>query len=115
MNALEKLNDIFIAMDIPAQTCAFTQSPPSTYVVMTPIIDTFECYADDLPSCEVQEIRLSLFTKGNYIEMKNRISTALLDAGFTITQRRYIGYESDTKYYHHATDVAKEYSLQEEE
>ena len=33
------------------------------------------------------------------------------NSGFTITDRRYIGYESDTKYHHIAIDVAKHYNI----
>jgi hypothetical protein len=37
----------------------------------------------------------------------------LLQAGFTVTARRYIGREDDTGYHNHATDVAMTYRMEE--
>jgi hypothetical protein len=37
------------------------------------------------------------------------ISALLIDAGFTITNRRYIEYEKDTKLHHYIIDVAMEF------
>ena len=42
------------------------------------------------------------------------MESAILAAGITITDRRYIGHEDDTGYHHYAIDVAKNYELQEE-
>jgi ribose 5-phosphate isomerase RpiB len=42
---------------------------------------------------------------------KNQIVSLLLQADFTITDRRYIGFEEDTSYHHFAIDVAKEYEV----
>nr|WP_278532777.1 hypothetical protein [Dehalococcoides mccartyi] len=47
------------------------------------------------------------------MSLKNQIVRALLDADFTITDRRYIGHEDDTGYHHYAIDVAKNYELEE--
>ena len=70
-------------------------------------------HADNYPLNEVQEARLSLFDKGGYTEIKNQIVRALLNADFTITDRRYIDHEDDTGYHHYAIDVAKNYDLEE--
>ena len=40
------------------------------------------------------------------------IEKALLEAGITITDRRYIGHEDDTGYHHFAIDTAKHYELE---
>ena len=61
----------------------------------------------------MQEARLSLYSQGNYIKEKNRLVKALLADDFTITDRRYIGYESETGYHHFAVDVAKHYEMEE--
>ena len=45
--------------------------------------------------------------------MKNQITHALLQADFTITDRRYLGHEDTTGYHHYAIDVAKHYELEE--
>ena len=45
---------------------------------------------------------------------KNEIARLLLQARFTITDRRYIGYEDDTGYHHYAIDISHEYKMEEE-
>ncbi|MBF4482275.1 MAG: hypothetical protein IS489_02960 [Dehalococcoides mccartyi] len=98
---------------IPVETGIFSDTAPDRYLVITPLADTFELYTDDKPKNEIQEARLSLYDKGNYMSLKNQIVRALLDADFTITDRRYIGHEDDTGYHHYAIDVAKNYELEE--
>jgi len=82
-------------------------------MVITPLVDTFELHGDNSAGYEIQEARLSLFIKGNYTQLKRTIVSTLLSAEFSITDRRYIGYEDDTGYHHSAIDVAKLYKLEE--
>ena len=96
---------------LPVETGVFSDEPPVEYVVVTPLADTYELHADNLPEYETQEARLSLFTKGNYLKRKEQLSKALLAADFTITDRRYIDHEDDTGFHHYAIDVAKLYKL----
>ena len=56
---------------------------------------------------------MSLFCKENYTKIKNRLVKAVLNADMTITDRRYIGFETDTGYHHYAIDVAKSYVWEE--
>ena len=98
---------------MPVETGVFSETAPDRYAVITPMVDTFELYTDDKPRHEIQEARLSLFDKGNYTAIKNQIVSNLIDADFTITDRRYIGHEDDTGYHHYAIDVAKNYELEE--
>lgn len=98
---------------IPVETGVFSENAPGRYAVITPMVDTFELYTDDKPRHEIQEARLSLFDNGNYTALKNQIVRKLIDADFTITDRRYIGHEDDTGYHHYAIDVAKNYELEE--
>ena len=83
-----------------------------TYLVLTPMSDGFELHANNAPGCETQEVRLSLFTKGSYTKLKNALVRTLLGADFYITDRRYIGFETDTGYHHYAIDVAQIYELE---
>lgn len=108
MSMLEQLN-ILLEPILPIETGVFSGVAPSEYVIVTPMIDSFELFADNNPRLEKQEVRLSLFTKGNYLTAKNKIVATLLSADFTITDRRYVGHEDDTGYYHYAIDVAKEF------
>ena len=45
-------------------------------------------------------------------KLKNALVRTLLGADFYITDRRYIGFETDTGYHHYAIDVAKIYDLE---
>lgn len=112
MSMLEELNTLISSL-IPIETGVFSDTPPDEYMVITPLVDTFELHGDNEPGYEIQEARLSLFAKGNYIQLKKTIVCALLSADFTITDRRYIGHEDDTGFHHNAIDVAKLYKLEE--
>lgn len=114
MSILKEINTLLGSFDIPIETGYFSGTPPDEYIVITPMVDTFGIFADNLPQAETQEIRLSLFSKNNYILRKNQLTRLLLEAGFTITDRRYIGFEDDTKYHHYVIDVASEYEFKEE-
>ena len=113
MSLLSELNTLLGDLHIPVETGVFTGKAPETYVVITPLTDTFALYAGDCPQYEVQEARLSLYMKGSYIDKKDLLVRMLLTTGFTITDRRYIEHEDDTGYYHYAIDVAKEYEQEE--
>lgn len=112
MNALRELKTI-LSPELPVETGVFTRQAPETYAVLTPLIDVDELFGDNTPAYEVQEIRISLYTKNNYLALKNRILRLLREADFTITSKRYLEHEDDTGYYHYAIDVAKEYETEE--
>lgn len=114
MNILEDIKTALAEFDVPIETSVFSNSPLERYVVLTPLSDTFEVYADNFPICEVQEAQVSLFTRDNYIKLKSRLVKMLLAAGFTVSGRRYVGFENYTHYHHYAVDVKKEYKLKEE-
>ena len=113
MSLLSELKIVIEAVGLPVETGVFSDEPPDEYVVVTPLADTYELHADNLPEYETQEARLSLFSRGNYLKRKEQLSKALLAADFVITDRRYIGHEDDTGYHHYAIDVAKRYGLEE--
>ena len=108
MSMLEELNTIVESAGLPVETGVFTGTAPDAYVVITSISEHFELYCDDYPGLNIEETRLSLFSKGNYNQKKDLLVRMLLTAGFLVTERRYIGYEEDTKYHHAAIDVARE-------
>ena len=74
--------------------------------MITPLVDTLEAFADNVPGVQTEEARIALFTRGNYLPLRDRLTTALLNAGLAITGRQYIGYEADTKFHHYAIDIA---------
>jgi len=112
MSLLSELNTLLSPL-IPLETGVFSEPAPDRYIVITPLVDTFELYTDDKPRHEIQEARISLFDKGSYTALKNQIVRTLLGADFIITDCRYIGHEDDTGYHHYAIDVAKTYELEE--
>jgi hypothetical protein len=105
MSILQELNTLLSPI-LPVETGIFSGVPPYEYLVLTPMNDTFALFGDNAPLIDVSEVRISLFSKGNYMKRKNQLAAALLGAAFTITDRRYIGYEDDTGYHHYAIDVA---------
>ena len=106
LSILQKLNALLTGLGVPVETGIFSDKAPDEYIVITPLADTFPLHADNRPQIETQEARVSLFSKGNYLSRKNQIVRALIDAGFTITERLYAGYEEDIKYHHYSVDVA---------
>ncbi len=112
MSILSELNTLLTPV-LTVETGVFSGIPPDEYLVLTPMTDTFNLFGDDKPLIDTSEVRISLFSKDNYQQKKRQITTALLDAGFTITDRRYLGHEDDSGYHHFAIDVAKEYETEE--
>jgi hypothetical protein len=104
MSILSELNTLISAVPLPVETGVFSGMAPDEYVVILPL---------NRPGFEVQEARISLFSKANYQLRKKQIIAALLNADFIVTERRYIGHEDDTGYHHYAIDVAKNYGLEE--
>ena len=113
MSMLEELNTIVENVGLPVETGVFSKAAPAEYVVITPISEHFELFADNAPGMNIEEARLSLYSKGNYGAKKRQIVRLLLSAGFLVSERRFIGLEEDTGYHHFAIDVAKEYMEEE--
>lgn len=111
MSILAELNTLLSPI-LPVETGVFSGVPPDEYLVLTPMTDAFPLFGDNMPLADVSEVRISLFSKSNYLQRKRQITAALLGANFTITDRRYIGYESDTKYHHFNVDIVKETYLE---
>lgn len=112
---LRELNTLFDNLSIPVETGIFSDTPPKEYVVLTPVTDVFQVFADNVPLFEVREVRISVYCKGNYLNLKKRIVAALLHEDFTITEKKFIEREDDTGYYHYSIDVEKHYKFEMEE
>lgn len=112
MSLLKELNSLLEPIGIPIETGAFSRKPSDEYVVITPMSDRLEFYADNQAHSVIAEARLSLFSKENYLALKKQLTNILLAAEIIITDRQYIGFENDTKYHHYAIDVMKEYEME---
>ena len=108
MSMLEELNMLVESAGLPVETGVVSKAAPDEYVVITPISDHFALFSDDAPSMNIEEARLSLFSKRNYTQKKDLLVRILLTAGFTVSDRRYIGYEEETKYHHYSIDIMHE-------
>lgn len=113
MNILADVKELLEPLKVPMATGVYKGTAMKTYIVLIPLSDNFELHADDAPNAEVQELRISIYTKGNYRKLANQIVKKLLNAEFTITDRRYIGYETETDYFHYVVEIAKNYELEE--
>ena len=114
MNILSEVKSIIETLNIPVETGVFSDKAPDEYIVLVPLSDSFPLNADDEPQTDKQELRISIFTKGNYIRLKNRITGRLITHYFYITDRRYNGYETETGYHQYTIDVAKTYDIEED-
>ena len=104
---LENISHIAKQLGLAYAVSCYTASPaPDTYLVFTPLTDSFDIFADNSPGIEVEEARISLFTKTNYLALRDQITKALISARLVITGRRYIGYEADTGFHHYSIDVS---------
>lgn len=114
MNILSDIKELLTPLGIPIETGVFSGTAPDSYIVLVPLADSFPLNADDMPQTDSQELRITIFSKTNYIQTKNKITAMLLSAYFYITDRRYNGYDSDTKYHQYTIDVSKNYEITEE-
>ena len=113
MSLLSELKDIAENCGVKVETGVFSDTPPDEYIVLTPLADSFEMHCDNLPEYEIQEVRISIFSKGNYTALKYKLTASIFKADISITDRRYIGHEDDTGYHHYAVDTAKSYRMEE--
>lgn len=113
MSILEETKTLLKPLGYPIETGVFKNKPPDSYIVFVPLADSYPISADDMPLADVQELRISLFTKGNYLQVKNKITKQLLANDYCITDRRYNGYDADTGYHQYVVDVEKNYEMEE--
>lgn len=115
MSILEEVISLLSPLKIPIETGTFSEETPDSYIVLIPLLDTYPLNADDKPQIDKQALRITLYTKSNYIHLKNQIIARLISNYFYITERRYGGYDTDTGYHQYTIDVAKTYEIEQEE
>lgn len=74
MNILEELNSVLGGLGLPLETGVFSGKAPDEYLVIVPISDGFGYHADNMPHEDVQEARVSVYSRGNYIAIKKQDS-----------------------------------------
>ncbi len=113
MSFLSDIQTALAPLGVPIETGHFTQEAPDAYLVVVPMIEQTAYFADNKPQVDVEEARIALYVKGNYQQLKKQVINALSGAGFTITERRYIGYEPESGYHHYSVDTANYYETEE--
>ena len=112
MSILKDIQKALSKLKIPYETGYFNGNADE-YIVVIPLSDSFELFADNVPQVDLQEIRLALYSKRNYNIIKKQLINKLIAEDYTITNRQYIGYEKDTGYHHYNIDVEKNYEMEE--
>ena len=113
MSLLSELKTIITELDIPVETGVFSDNAPDEYIVLIPMDDSFDLHADNQPGVDIQSVRISLYSKGNYTVTMARVVNAILKTEITISARQYLGFEYDTKYHHYNIDVEQFYEMEE--
>jgi hypothetical protein len=81
MSILSELNTI-VSPVLPVETGVFSGVPPDEYAVLTPLTDTFPLSGDNKPLYSVDEVRISLFTKSNYLAKARVVVKACIAVDF---------------------------------
>jgi hypothetical protein len=110
MSILEELHELLDPI-LPTENDFYSGVPLETYAVLIPLDEPLGLYADDLPLIEMPIVRISVFTKNNYISLVKQLKKLLLENDFTITECRKVEFEEDTKYHHYAIEVQKDYTF----
>ena len=113
MSILEEVKTLLSPLNSPIETGVYKGVAVDSYIVLVPLADGFELHADNKPNADIQEVRISIYSKTNYVALKNKIVKLLFSFDFAITDRRYIGYETETGYYHYVVDTEKNYELED--
>lgn len=113
MNILEEVKTLLEPLNIPIETGVFSDTAPDRYIVLVPLVDSYPLNADDTPQADEQELRITIFSKSNYISLKDQIAGRLVSNYFYITDRRYNGFDTETGYHQYVIDVAKTYEITE--
>jgi hypothetical protein len=113
MNILAELKILLTELGLTEETGIFSTDTPAEYCIVTPLYDDFGYFADNRPHYDVQEVRISLFRKTDYLARKNELIKALIAGDYAITGRNFAGYDNQTGYYNYAIDVQKYYNLED--
>lgn len=87
MNVNQKIEGAiseFVEGNIWPLICPY-DSPPECYIVYNPELEEPGYHADDEDQEWVQYMQIHLYIKGNYMDLRRKIRTALRGAGFTVT------------------------------
>lgn len=113
MSLLADLKLIIDSFGIPIETGVFKDKAPDKYIVLVPIGDELVLNADDKPQAEIQNVRITFYSKSNYVSDKNKIIKKLISDYYCVSDSRYGGFDTSTGYHQYHIDVEKEYLLED--
>lgn len=114
MTILEELKSIIADLGYKVETGVFSEKAPSDYFVLTPLDDSFPISADNIPLTDLCSVRITFYTQKNYLKIIKKLIRELFKNDFTITSRRFGGFDTGTNYYQYTIDVEKNYEMEEE-
>ncbi len=109
MSIFEMIINTLKPLNIPVAMTESIDKQLKKYIVMKPVQEDFIAYADNKPNMEVVQAELSLYSKENFIDLAREITNTLIEAGFTIKNRKYMDYNQETKLHHYVIYVAMEF------
>lgn len=110
MNILQELTSLITGQNLRVETGIFKDKAPDTYIVLIPLSDSYPLNADDGPLVDLQECRISIFSKSNYLTIKKTITNLMITNGICVTARTFNGFDTGSGYYQYSIDVAKNYN-----
>ena len=109
-NIISDITQILDSVGMKSAMGAYKDAPPDHYAVIEPGHDSFQGFADNLPTFDIQRARVTVAVKTDYTDWRVKITAALLWRKFKFLDRAYIGYDGDTEYFAFYVDVEKAYS-----
>jgi hypothetical protein len=109
------LKPVIEKFGIPVMTGFFRDGDKqrsAVYVVMIPVSESFELYADDTPYNETQTVRLYIVSGKDTTILRRKIALSILKNGFTISDRSFESYNNVSGEFIYTIDVTKDYELE---
>lgn len=70
MNILSDLYTALSTLDIPIETGVFKDNAPERYIVLVPMVESFDLHVDNAPGVDVQEVRLHYIPRATTSRIK---------------------------------------------
>ena len=106
MNILTDIEAALESMGFPVATGVYV-GDADNYIVLTPLGERNDDIADDADLTETHDADVNLYVLGDYQSHKNTTKDLLKQAGFFISDRRYVAYEKETGHHHYVLTVEK--------
>jgi hypothetical protein len=110
-NILTEITDVLNKLDVPMQTGTFDDVTVDEFVVFIPIEDSFDAFADNIPTVDKQTARICVCSMNNPYELRDKIVKILLNRNFSILSRKSGGFDNVTKHHVMLVEVEGYYPI----